>query len=143
MSVDKQDLLSDDANDSDAANVVDETTDDSVQPVLGNKIKQARIGRGFTQVALAQAINMARSTLSNIEIGRHHPTLPKLRSLSQVLNVTVGSLLGMEPMPEFPKSPKATIHVVWRVQCSCGYEEELEDRTTAEIARKAHPCFLY
>lgn len=61
--------------------------------MLGQRIKEMRQERGFSQSTLAQKAMIAQSTLSYIEAGKKSPTYETLQSISVGLNVSILDLL--------------------------------------------------
>ncbi|MBQ3424554.1 MAG: helix-turn-helix transcriptional regulator [Clostridia bacterium] len=53
---------------------------------IGEQIIQARKAKGMTQDALAEALNVSRSTISNWETGRRMPNAQMLAKLSKLLD---------------------------------------------------------
>lgn len=60
---------------------------------IGKKIKQRRNELEITQETLAEKINVSRSTVSNWEIGRNHPDIQTIVSLSDELDISLDKLL--------------------------------------------------
>jgi len=56
-------------------------------------LKQIRKSSGLTQEALAEALNVARSTVAMWEIGVSKPRADKLIALAKLLDCTVDDLL--------------------------------------------------
>ena len=56
---------------------------------LGEKIKQIRIARGFTQDDIAEAMNLKRTTVSNWEKNIRVPSSDKLIEFAKVVGVTL------------------------------------------------------
>ncbi len=54
---------------------------------VGRKVKAARLQRGLTQAGLAEAIDKAFETISNIERGKTAPNFSTLVDISRVLEV--------------------------------------------------------
>lgn len=52
-------------------------------------IRQLRLAKGFTQLELANRLNVTPSTIQNWERGRHRPLGRKLRTLAEVFQVAV------------------------------------------------------
>jgi len=59
---------------------------------IGMKIKFLRMTKGLSQKQLAEECDMTRSYLSLIENGSVNPTLDKLKSISDFLNISLESL---------------------------------------------------
>ena len=60
---------------------------------IGKKIKQKRTELGITQEVLAERLNVARSTISNWEIGRNYPDIQTIVLLSDELDISLDELL--------------------------------------------------
>lgn len=60
---------------------------------IGKKIKQRRNELGITQEYLAKQINVARSTISNWEIGRNYPDIQTIVAISEELEISLDELL--------------------------------------------------
>lgn len=63
---------------------------------IGAQIKARRQELNMTQEMLANKLNVGRSTVSNWEIGRNYPDLQLIVSISDVLNLSLDTLLGKE-----------------------------------------------
>jgi len=61
--------------------------------LLGQRIKEMREERGYSQSVLAEKAMIAQSTLSYIEAGKKSPTYETLRSISIGLGVSVLEIL--------------------------------------------------
>ncbi|MFF0465394.1 helix-turn-helix domain-containing protein [Streptomyces mexicanus] len=59
---------------------------------FGRHIRDARVARGFTLEALAQATGLSRSYLSNVERNRNSPTISTLRTILDALGVSLSQL---------------------------------------------------
>ena len=60
----------------------------------GEKIQNARIAFGMSQMELAYAASMYQSQMSKYEACLHIPTKPVLQRIADVLDVEVESLIG-------------------------------------------------
>ncbi len=60
---------------------------------FGENLKQIRIGKGVTQVQLAEILGSNKSFVSNIEHGKANPTLSTITNLATALNVSANELL--------------------------------------------------
>lgn len=60
---------------------------------IGKKIKKKRTELGITQEVLAERVNVARSTISNWEIGRNYPDIQTIVLLSDELDISLDELL--------------------------------------------------
>lgn len=64
---------------------------------IGELIKSARKKANLKQEALADLIGLDRSSIVNIEKGRHHAAIHVLWQLAKHLNVEIGKLLPVYP----------------------------------------------
>lgn len=60
---------------------------------IGKQIKEKRSDLNMTQEDLAKKLNVARSTISNWEIGRNYPDLQLIVKISEILNIPLDVLL--------------------------------------------------
>lgn len=63
---------------------------------IGTQIKMRRQELNMTQEMLAKELNVGRTTVSNWESGRNYPDLQLIVSISNVLNISLDTLLGKE-----------------------------------------------
>lgn len=78
---------------------------------IGDKIKQARIEKGWSQSNLAQRLGLtAYQTIQHWEAGRTSPRHKRLRGIAEVLEVSEAWLLDAEAAPTQvpPSSPVPT-----------------------------------
>ena len=68
----------------------------AVVDVLPERLRDARMGLGYTQVDLAKSCGMHGCDISQYENGRKQPTLHSLCRLAVALNVTTDWLLGLD-----------------------------------------------
>lgn len=81
-------------------------------PTLGAKIRAAREARRMTQEGLAKAAGVSRSSVGNIETGRHSQTMDTVGKVALALDIDTGSLVSgetrngesnaVEPLHAFP-----------------------------------------
>lgn len=75
---------------------------------LGNRIRQARLDKGWSQDTLAAQLQRTRSAVSQYESGARMPDAATLRALATILGVTTDQLLGLpEGQPEMPDDVRA------------------------------------
>jgi transcriptional regulator with XRE-family HTH domain len=60
---------------------------------FGRRVKQLRERQGLTQVRLAEALGMSRTSITNIEVGRQRVLLHQLLRLAEILKVHPVDLL--------------------------------------------------
>ena len=63
---------------------------------IGAQIKTRRQELNMTQEMLARELHVGRTTVSNWEIGRNYPDLQLIVSISNVLSISLDTLLGKE-----------------------------------------------
>ncbi|MFD0939004.1 helix-turn-helix domain-containing protein [Methylobacterium trifolii] len=62
-------------------------------PTIGERVAKLRKRKGLTQAKLAEAIEMHRSDLSDLERGEHDPRLGTLRKIARGLGITLSKLV--------------------------------------------------
>ena len=67
--------------------------------MLGQRIHELRLAMGWSQVTLANRLNISKQTVSNWENDNIQPSIEMLARLSGVFNVTTDYLLGLEDIP--------------------------------------------
>jgi transcriptional regulator with XRE-family HTH domain len=73
-----------------------EETQEAREYVLAGRIRIVRESKGYTQEYVANRLNISQQAYSNIEKNQENVTLKRLRELSSVLGVGLGSLVGDE-----------------------------------------------
>ena len=63
---------------------------------IGKRIEQIREQLGLSQSALARAVGISQSAISQIEAGERNPSFDMLRQIAKALNVSVPHLVGAE-----------------------------------------------
>lgn len=63
---------------------------------IGKRVEEIREQVGFSQSALARAIGISQSAISQIEAGDRNPSYDMLRQIAKALNVSVPHLVGAE-----------------------------------------------
>jgi transcriptional regulator with XRE-family HTH domain len=63
------------------------------------ELRPLRESKGFTQAEIAKILDIYPSVLSSWEKGIHEPNLDYLCQLADLLDVSVDTLLGREPVP--------------------------------------------
>lgn len=63
---------------------------------IGERIKKARLGKGYTQSQLAEMIGVAKNTITGYETGTREPDAIKINAIAKALNVSGDYLLGTE-----------------------------------------------
>lgn len=69
------------------------TGPDPLSAAFGAAIRELRIHRGLSQEALAQAIQVQRTYVVDVERGRRNMTLRNISRFASALEVTLGELM--------------------------------------------------
>ncbi len=67
--------------------------------MLGKRVNELREARGWSQVRLADELNVSKQTVSNWENGNILPSVDMLVRISRVFNVSTDYILGLESIP--------------------------------------------
>ena len=70
--------------------------EDNIKKLLGKKIKELRIKRGFTQEQLSEKIGIGERNLSKIECGNNFVTAETLSNLLNALKVSAKDLFDFD-----------------------------------------------
>jgi transcriptional regulator with XRE-family HTH domain len=77
--------------------------------MFGEKMKKARLKRGYTQEYMAEKLGVNKGTVSHYEKGKTFPNEEKLVRVSKILNVSFDYLLGEQrDIDEIPESRSGT-----------------------------------
>lgn len=60
---------------------------------FSKRLKELRLQRGYTQLDLANKLNLKPNTISNYENGKSYPDLDRINELANILNVKTEELL--------------------------------------------------
>lgn len=60
---------------------------------LGQRIKDLRAARGWSQSELAQVVGLNKAYIGDIELGRRNPTLKSMERIAGGFGLRVGELL--------------------------------------------------
>jgi transcriptional regulator with XRE-family HTH domain len=78
---------------------------------IGQRIKDARKARGWSQETLAEHVNIHATYMSQIETGKVNMTINILKSISECLNISMRDLVSdnqeEEELPKLLKDVKA------------------------------------
>ena len=61
---------------------------------FGQRVRQLRLKRGFSQEKLAEKANLDRTFVSMIERGKRRPTLDTAKRIAEGLGVSLSSLIA-------------------------------------------------
>lgn len=65
--------------------------------IVSNRVRKARLMRGYTSDQLSEMVDFAPESLRHIENGSSKPSLRKLYALAEALNVSMDYLTGRSP----------------------------------------------
>lgn len=68
-------------------------TDEKYLEQLGQQIAKMRKEKGYTQLEFAEKLDMNRSALAKIEIGRVSPQITTLKRIAEGLDLSISSFL--------------------------------------------------
>lgn len=75
--------------------------------MLGDTLKELRLNRGLTQIALANKLNLDKSSIAKYETNKATPSPEVLMNLAQIFDVSVDYLLGKRDIKNTP-APEGT-----------------------------------
>ncbi|MBF6613851.1 MAG: helix-turn-helix transcriptional regulator [Chloroflexi bacterium] len=104
--------------------------------VLGKRLQQARKGRGLTQDAAAQLVDLARTTLAAIEKGERRAKAGELIRLARVYGQQVGDFVRPRPQTEaFSvqfREPSRISHITEQDEGKVGVRKSMVSRTMGD-----------
>lgn len=62
----------------------------------GNRLKQARLEKGFSQVQLAECLNLSQTSYQRMETGVHDIRMSNICNICKVLEISSDWLLGID-----------------------------------------------
>ena len=77
-------------------------TKDDLKKIIGQRIVELRIQRGWNQSDLARACGKDRQAMEKLENGKVNPTIYTLFEISKALEITLGELLNTNSLTKFP-----------------------------------------
>jgi len=95
--------------------------DASIRKALGQRIKQLRKQKGWTQKELANQIEASHAQLNKYESGQNSPPLDRLILLAEVLDTSVDFLIGGHHNAE---PPIQNARLIQRFQTIEGFDKE-------------------
>lgn len=82
--------------------------------MMGERLKRQRIKQKLTQEQLAEAVNLSVSHLSHIENGNTKTSLQTVLNISNVLNISIDKILGINFGTKTRHVPITEIDVIFR-----------------------------
>lgn len=102
---------------------------------VGERIQTARVTRGLTQAALAEAVGIEPVTLSRYETGARGASITTLALLAQALGLTLANLMDVDvPISAPDRGPEAE-EVAFIVNRLAPERRDLAVRLVRELAR--------
>lgn len=92
---------------------------------LGERVRTLRKARGWTLEVAAQAVGLARSTLSKIENGQMSPTFEAVRKLAEGMDITVPQLFTAPKSDKVLARRAITRAGAGRAHVTATYEHEI------------------
>ena len=71
-----------------------------IKSLLGKKIKQYRLQRGYSQEKLSEMLNISQRTLSGIECGNNFLTSQTLEKILEILKISPDELFFVEHLKD-------------------------------------------
>lgn len=102
-------------------NLITLMQDDNIRKALGQRIKQLRKDKGWTQKELANQINTSYAQLNKYEAGQNTPPLDRLVLLAETLNTTIDFLITGNLSEEMPIY---NTRLIQRLQVIEGFEPD-------------------
>ncbi len=65
---------------------------------IGTNIRELRKSKGWTQVELAQKLNMTQQAITAYERGKKRPPVDKLPDIAGLFGVTIEDIIGKKPL---------------------------------------------
>jgi transcriptional regulator with XRE-family HTH domain len=69
-------------------------------PLFAARLREARESRGLSQADLAEKTGFQPSAISHFENGRREPSFDTLKTMAEILGVTIDHLLGRDTAPK-------------------------------------------
>lgn len=92
--------------------------------ILGQRIKEKREKRQWTQDYLAETLNVSRQAISKWEVGSTYPDIDRLLQISNLFDITLDSLIkgddSLKKSIVITKNAKAQTNV-WEFMRSTGW----------------------
>lgn len=81
----------------------------SLYKLLGAKIKELRLNRGFNQEDFAKLLNLTRASIVNIEQGRQRVSIHLLYDICKIANVSIKDIL-----PDIQRDDNTKLSSIWK-----------------------------
>ena len=98
---------------------------------FAERLKQARIKRGYTQQQIADEMGITNSTYCGYETGKRQPDVAKIKQLANILNVSGDELLGTEfKSDKIDLSSSEQAHIIKYRQLNADGQNKVDEYTT-------------
>ena len=98
---------------------------------FAERLKQARIKRGYTQQQIADEMGITNSTYCGYETGKRQPDVAKIKQLANILNVSGDELLGTEfKSDKIDLSSSEQAHITKYRQLNADGQNKVDEYTT-------------
>lgn len=87
-------------------------SENDIKKLLGKRIKELRVNKGFTQENLAEKIGIGQRSLSRIECGRIFITSETLAKLLAVFEIEASELFNFKHLDETQKLKEELIEAI-------------------------------
>ena len=67
--------------------------------MIQNRVRELRIGKGWTQQQLAEAVGVSRQSINSIECNRYVPSLPLALVFARVFGCSTDDIFTLESEP--------------------------------------------
>ena len=101
---------------------------------FADRLKAARILRGWNQAAMAEATKLQVSAISHFETGRRSPSFENLRKLADALRVSTDYLVGRSDSPDL--SREAAARLLRKVEKLTAKDLEFLEEMADQLARR-------
>ncbi|MHC5228620.1 helix-turn-helix domain-containing protein [Enterococcus sp. LJL99] len=82
---------------------------------IGDKIKECRLKKNWTQEQLAKLLNVSRSAVSGWEVGRNYPDLDTIVSISDLFDISLDKLLREDKQMTKEVSKKIRMNKYYKI----------------------------
>lgn len=105
---------------------------------IGETLKQLRKERGLTQVEVANALHVNRSTYTKYETGTNAPSAEQIKAISEILGVTTNDILNPEPQEKLEPITPFKPAVRSDEEKLLGVYNSLDDRAKTQLMSVAY-----
>lgn len=92
--------------------------------MLGQRINELRIAFGWSQVQLAEKLNISKQTVSNWENENIQPSIEMLVRIAKLFHVSTDYLLGLDNVPTINVEGLPTLFIAHLTQIIDDYKQK-------------------